>query len=205
MPAASTRAWIRSGDSIDRGIGPILALPHLGGWEWAARWLNVIGGWQVAAVAEELEPPELNEWFLDIRRRLGMNIITLGPKAATESGTAILSGQIMCLLCDRDLSGTGIEVDFFGERTRLPAGPAVLALRTGAPLLPLGGVLRGRSVSRIHLRTARHRASGAPPRRRDPRHPGPRGALEDLVRRAPEQWHLMVPNWPSDHEALGRA
>ena len=191
------------GDSIDRGIGPILALPHLGGWEWAARWLSITG-YQVAAVAEELEPPELNEWFLGIRRDLGMNIITLGRNAATESGAAILSGQVMCLLCDRDLTGTGIEVEFFGERTTLPGGPALLALRTGAPLLPTAVYFEG---GRCHGYVSPALDTERRGRLRDDVTRVTQDLavrLEELIGRAPEQWHLMVPNWPSDHEALGR-
>src|SRR4051794_30117060 len=65
-------------------VGPVLALPHLGGWEWAAAWITQVRGWGLAAVVEELEPPELFEWFLEYRRSLGMNIIPLGPDAAAR-------------------------------------------------------------------------------------------------------------------------
>lgn len=191
-------------DALDRGMGPILALPHLGGWEWAARWLVSVRGWEVAAVVEQLEPPELYEWFLDLRRRLGMQVIPLGPSAGAEVTRAVAAGRIMCLLCDRDISGAGIEVEFFGERTRLPGGPALMALRSGAPLLPTAvyfeddhchGVVsepidttrRGRlreDVARITQDLAR--------------------AMEEQIRRAPEQWHLLQPNWPSDYRAFGR-
>jgi KDO2-lipid IV(A) lauroyltransferase len=190
--------------SLDRGIGPILALPHLGGWEWAARWLVAVRGWPVSAVAEELDPPELNEWFLDYRRRLGMEVITLGPSAGTEVSRAVASGRIMCLLCDRDLSGSGIEVEFFGERTTLPGGPALMALRTGAPLLPTAVYFEGdhcRGVVDEPLDTVRRgklREDVARVTQDLAR------ALERQIRRAPEQWHLLQPNWPSDHRALGR-
>ena len=94
-------------------------------------------GWKVAAVAERLEPPELSEWFLELRQQLGMEIIPLDSAAPRRNRPRpSCAAKILCLLCDRDLSGTGVEVEFFGERTRLPGGPAVLALRTGAPLLP---------------------------------------------------------------------
>ncbi|HPB45738.1 MAG TPA: phosphatidylinositol mannoside acyltransferase, partial [Microthrixaceae bacterium] len=118
-------------------VGPILALPHLGGWEWAAFWITGIRQWKLAAVAERLEPPELFEWFLKFRQSLGMNIIPLGPDAADEVVGAMLDRQIVCLLSDRDLTGSGPEVDFFGERTSLPAGPAVMHLKGGATVLPV--------------------------------------------------------------------
>lgn len=183
-------------------VGPVLALPHLGGWEWAAAWITKVRGWGLAAVVEELEPPELFDWFLQFRESLGMNIIPLGPDAATRVATAALDKEVVCLLCDRDIGGNGVEVEFFGERTTLPAGPAVMALRTGCRILPTAvyfnegdgvhGVVRpaldvtrqGRlrdDVARVTQELAYE--------------------LEHLIRRAPEQWHLMQPNWPSDHAA----
>src|SRR5690606_40111188 len=63
-------------------------LPHLGGWEWAAAWITKVRGWELAAVVEALEPPELFEWSLEFRRSLGMNIIPLGPDAAAEVAAA---------------------------------------------------------------------------------------------------------------------
>lgn len=191
-------------DSLERGLGPILALPHVGGWEWAARWLHSVAGWKVAAVAEKLEPVELFEWFLDLRRSLGLHIIPLEDGAALEIGAAILNGEIMCLLADRDVVGGGVEVEFFGERTRVPFGPALLALRTGAPILPTAVYFVGDHC---------HGAVGEPvpvESTGDTRADVAR-ITQDLVRRmeaqireAPEQWHLLQPNWPSDYEALGQ-
>ncbi len=190
--------------ALDRGVGPILALPHLGGWEWAARWLVTVRGKAVAAVVEQLEPPELYEWFLDFRRDLGMHIIPLGPTAGTETSAALAAGEIMCLLCDRDISGSGIDVEFFGERTRLPGGPALMALRSGSPLLPTAVYFEDDHCHAMVLpaldteRRGKLRADVARVTQ-DLAH-----ALEVLIRRAPEQWHLLQPNWPSDYQALGR-
>jgi len=184
----------------DQGHGAIIALPHLGGWEWAAFWLAVIEQIPVTAVVEPLEPPELFEWFADYRRSLGMDVVPLGPDAGRAAVRALRDRHVLCLVCDRDLPGDGVEVEFFGERTTLPAGPATLALRTGAPILPTaiyfrdgGGHLadvraplpverRGRLRDDV-ARTTQDLAQ----------------ALEDLIAAAPEQWHLMQPNWPSDH------
>lgn len=190
--------------ALDAGTAPVLALPHLGGWEWAAAWLGRVKGWPVAAVAERLEPPEMFEWFLEYRRRLGLRIIALGPGAAGEVTTCLAEGSIVCLLCDRDLSGDGIEVEFFGERTRLPGGPAVMALRSGAPLLPVGAFFEGAGCHGVVLppidteRRGKFRADVARVTQ-ELAH-----SLETLIRRAPEQWHLLQPNWPSDYDALGR-
>jgi KDO2-lipid IV(A) lauroyltransferase len=110
----------------------------------------------------------------------------------------------VCLLCDRDLGGDGIEVEFFGERTTLPAGPATLALRTEAPLLP-AAVYFGPQGG--------HHAVVMPPvpssregRLRDDVERVTQELahrFEELIRAAPEQWHLLQPNWPSDHASNG--
>jgi len=191
------------GRAVRRGFGPVLVLPHLGAWEWAAWWLAQIPRFKVRAVVEPLEPAEVFEWFVSFRQRLGMDIIAVGPDAGSRLMTAIKRGDVVCLLADRDVAGTGVVVEFFGEQTRLPAGPAVLALRTGAPLIPAAVYWRG---------SARHAVAG--PEIDTSRRFGFRRdtqrivqdyakALEELIREAPEQWHLMSPNWPSDYEALG--
>jgi KDO2-lipid IV(A) lauroyltransferase len=186
-------------EALAQGNGCIFALPHLGGWEWAGRWMTD-QGYKMNVVVEALEPPELFEWFADLRKSLGMNVIPTGPKAGAAVLSALRANEIVCLLCDRDLERNGPEVEFFGERTTLPAGPAMLGLRTGAVVLPVGcyftdapnghhavvrpplsmqrqGGLRD-DVARVTQNLARE--------------------LEFLIRRSPEQWHLFQPNWPSD-------
>lgn len=193
-------------DARAAGRGPLIILPHLGGWEWAAFWLTSILDIGVTAVVEKLEPPELYEWFVGLRTKLGMNVVPLGPKAGAEVMGAVKRTDVICLLSDRDIDGTGVEVEFFGERTTLPKGPAMIALRTGAPLLPCA----------IYYRGSGHHGVVRPPVPAERTDAGLREdvtritqalahELEDLIRAAPEQWHLMQPNWPSDHEALERA
>jgi lauroyl/myristoyl acyltransferase len=182
------------------GNGVILALPHLGGWEWAGRWL-ADNGLGVTAVVEAIEPPELFEWFRDLRQKLGMNIVELGNHAGREVLAALDRNEIVCLLSDRDIQRRGVEVDFFGERTTLPAGPATLALRTGAPILPTAVYFTDRTDG--HLGVVRppldtERSDGR--LRADVERVTQQLAdeLEHLIRRAPYQWHLFQPNWPSD-------
>ena len=194
-------------DALERavrsGTGPILVMPHLGTWEWAAWWLAQIPEMKVTAVVEPLEPPEVFEWFISFRRRLGMDIIPVGPDAAGRVAAAIKRGDVVCLLSDRDVGGGGVATSFFGERTRLPAGPAVLALRTGAPLIPAAVYWRGstrHAIARPPLDTSRHGRFRDDVSRVVQDYAT---ALEGLIRVAPDQWHLMAPNWPSDYEALG--
>lgn len=208
LPYLSART-IRKGLTVDGyehvttalagGRGLIMALPHLGGWEWAGRWLSV-NGHRLTVIVERLEPPELFEWFADLRSRLGMNVVPLGPDASKEIVSALARNEIVCLLCDRDLHRHGVEVEFFGERTTLPAGPATLALRTGAPLVAVGVYFTNRyqghhGVVRPPMRIERRGKLREDVARitQDLAH-----ELEHLIRRAPSQWHLFQPNWPSD-------
>lgn len=186
-------------DALDAGTGVILALPHLGGWEWAGRWL-VEQGHKMTVVVEAIEPPELFEWFADLRAKLGMTVVPLGPKAAPAISRALKENQAVCLLCDRDIDRNGVPVQFFGEQTTLPAGPAMLGIRTGAPIIPVAVYFTERHNG--------HHAICRPPvpaeRRGNLREDVARvtqllaAELEFLIRRAPEQWHLFQPNWPSD-------
>jgi KDO2-lipid IV(A) lauroyltransferase len=193
--------WDRLQAALDAGTGAIMAMPHLGGWEWSGFWLTRVQGRPVTVVVEELEPRDLFEWFVELRRSFGFEVVPLGREAGAASARALRANHVLALLCDRDLTGTGPEVEFFGERTTLPGGPATLALRTGAPLFPTGvyfdGPDRRRSVVLPPLDTSRTGKLRDDVGRvtQDLAH-----ALEDLIRRAPEQWHLLQPNWPSDRD-----
>lgn len=182
------------------GQGAVVALPHLGGWEWAGRWITD-QGLPMTVVVEALEPPELFRWFADLRRDFGMNVVPLGPEAGTAVLSALRRNEIVCLLSDRFISGASVAVDFLGERTLLPAGPATLALRTGAPLLPAAVYFHGRgsghhAVVRPSLDTTRRSRSLREDVGRITQ--AMADELGALIRRAPEQWHLLQPNWPSD-------
>jgi lauroyl/myristoyl acyltransferase len=187
-------------DGLEAGNGVILVLPHLGGWEWAGRWIAEQGH-QITVVVEQIDPPELFDWFVELRSALGMNVVPLGPGAGTTVMRALKDNHVVCLLADRDLQGGGPEVDFFGERTTMPAGPATLALRTGAPILPTAVYFTGRVDG--------HHAWVRPPLAVERVEKRLRGDvdritqalahdLEILIRRAPSQWHMFQPNWPSD-------
>jgi KDO2-lipid IV(A) lauroyltransferase len=189
-------------EHVERGVaagkGVILALPHLGGWDFGGAWLASLG-FRMAAVVETVEPPELFEWFADLRRSLGMEVLPLGPTTGAAALRRLREGAVVALVCDRDLEGTGVEVDFFGERTTLPGGPATLALRSGAVLVPcaiyFGDGGTHHAVFGQPLDTTRHG------RLRDDVERVTRALtveLEGFIRRAPDQWHLLQPNWPSD-------
>lgn len=178
------------------GIGPILALPHLGGWEWAAAWLGRVAEQPIAAVVEQLEPLDVFEWFREVRQAYGVEVIPLGPEALPSLVKSIKAASVVCLLVDRDIVGNGVEVEFFGHPTRLPSGPALLARRTGAPILPAAVYFDGATAHckigpaievdpstrlRPYLTETTQRVAHA---------------LEDMIDEAPGQWHVLQPVWP---------
>ncbi len=185
---------------LEGGTGVILALPHLGGWEWAGRWL-ADQGHRVTAVVEMIDPPELFDWFRKLRRDLGMNIVALGDHAGREVLAALHRNEVVCLLSDRDIQRRGVEVEFFRETTTLPAGPATLALRTGAPVLPTAVYFTDRTDGHFGVVRPPLDAERTDGRLRDDVQRVTQSLaveLEHLIRRAPYQWHLFQPNWPSD-------
>ncbi len=126
-------------EALARPEGVVLALPHTGNWDAAGAWCGVTGA-PFTTVAERLEPAGVFEEFLAFRQSLGMEVLPLtgGERPAYEILTERLqAGGTLCLVGDRDLSARGVEVSFFGEPAKLPAGPASLALATGATLIPV--------------------------------------------------------------------
>ena len=116
------------------GQGVVIALPHVGSWEWGGSFIASLG-MPMTAIAEELSPPALFEWFKSKRESIGIHIEALNAEASSKLLNVLKSGGVVGLLCDRDIAGGGVEVDFFSSRVTLPGGPATLALRTGATLL----------------------------------------------------------------------
>ncbi|MGO1317049.1 MAG: phosphatidylinositol mannoside acyltransferase [Cellulomonadaceae bacterium] len=140
----------------DAGRSVVAALGHLGNWDLAGAYATQ-HLMPVVTVAERLKPEALYEEFLQFRQDLGMTILTLGDSGVFTGllRAARAGGSLVCLLADRDLTQHGVEVDMFGERARVAAGPAALAVATGVPLLPIGLF-----YERLH--GARRRAAGTP-------------------------------------------
>jgi KDO2-lipid IV(A) lauroyltransferase len=180
-------------DAKERGDGVIVALPHVGSWEWGGSFLASVG-LPMTAVAEALEPPELFEWFAEKRRRIGIEIEPLNEKAGTVLLSTLKAGGIVGLLCDRDIQQNGIPVTFFGQEVTMPAGPATLALRTGATLLA-AACYSGPGDDHHAVITAPIPTERTQGLRADVARVTQLVALEleGLIRRAPEQWHVLQP------------
>ena len=155
-------------------------------------------------VVEPVTPPELFEWFVEVRAAMGMEVVALGPKAASAALRALRDNWLLALVCDRDLQGDGVEVEFFGERTTMPAGPATLALRAGSVIVPVAVYFRPQgghhAVVRPPLDTTRQGSVREDVTRITQ---ALAAEFEGLISAQPQQWHLLQPNWPSDHVPSG--
>jgi KDO2-lipid IV(A) lauroyltransferase len=184
------------------GHGIVLALPHLGNWEAAGAKAEQIGI-PVLAVAESLPNRRIVEWFVRVRNQMGIDVVLTGNGGRVTRSLVdrLNSGGTIALVADRDISGRGVEVDFFGERTTMPAGPMALAERTGAALLPVGCYFKEGRGHRFVVHSAIE-IPVAPTREQRVELGTQRCAVafEEIIRLAPHQWHLFQPNWPSDRQ-----
>ncbi|MGV0634098.1 phosphatidylinositol mannoside acyltransferase [Mycolicibacillus trivialis] len=124
--------------ALASGRGAVVAVPHSGNWDMAGVWVAQTHG-SLTTVVERLKPESLYQRFVDFRESLGFEILPHkgGERPPFEvCAERLRENRVVCLMADRDLTRRGVPVDFFGEPTRMPAGPAKLALETGATLLP---------------------------------------------------------------------
>ncbi|MDQ3616799.1 MAG: phosphatidylinositol mannoside acyltransferase [Actinomycetota bacterium] len=183
-----------------RGNGVVVALPHMGNWDWAGAWACATG-MPLSTVVERLKPERLYDEFVAYRRSLGMEILPLTGPADSSGGTFgrlvdwAASGGLVCLLADRDLSRTSVQVDLCGERARLPRGPALLARRTGAPLIPATLTYVGNDME-ITFHTEIPHAEGKE---------GLAAMMQEVadaftgaLRENPQDWHMMQKVFDAD-------
>jgi len=192
---------LEEGLKSDRGV--ILALPHMGNYDLAGAWVTTKLGVPFTTVAQRLKPETLYDRFVAYREGLGMEVLPhTGGTAFGTLARRLRAGGLVCLVADRDLSASGIEVKFFGEATKMPAGPAVLAVQTGAMLLPVTlwydetPVMRGRVHPEIEVPETGTRAEKAAQMTQ---------ALADAfasgIADHPEDWHMLQRLWLADLEA----
>ncbi|MFG2939321.1 phosphatidylinositol mannoside acyltransferase [Streptomyces sp. NPDC048282] len=189
---------LTDGLASDRGV--IIALPHLANWDLAGAWVTTELKTPFTTVAERLKPETLYDRFVAYREGLGMEV--LPHSGGTAFGTLarrLRDGGLICLVADRDLSESGVEVDFFGDTARMPAGPALLAQQTGAILLPVTlwyddtPVMKGRVHAPVDVPESGDRASKTSVMTQ---------ALADAfatgIADHPEDWHMLQRLWLAD-------
>ncbi|MCX5080473.1 phosphatidylinositol mannoside acyltransferase [Streptomyces sp. NBC_00401] len=191
---------LTDGLASDRGV--ILALPHLGNWDLAGAWVTTELETPFTTVAERLKPETLYDRFVAYRESLGMEVLPHeGGSAFGTLARRLRAGGLVCLVADRDLSESGVEVKFFGDIARMPAGPAILAQQTGALLLPVtlwydeSPVMRGRIHAPIEVPETGTRAEKTSVMTQ---------ALADAfatgIADHPEDWHMLQRLWLADLE-----
>ena len=181
------------------GKGAIMVLPHMGNWDVSGLWF-VERGFAFTTVAERLEPASLYDRFVAYRESLGMEVVALtgGSRPPMEVlADRLRAGGAVCLVADRDLSRSGVEVQFFGEATRMPGGPAMLSAMTGAPVLPVGLWFTDDGWG--------HRVNppiAAPEGRLSEKVAAGTQAVADVFAREiaahPTDWHMLQPLWTAD-------
>jgi len=187
-------------DAIAAGKGVIAALPHLANWDLAGAWVTTKLNIPFTTVAERLKPETLYDRFVAYREGLGMEVLPHnGGSAFGTLARRLRDGGLVCLVADRDLSASGVEVTFFGDTARMPAGPALLAQQTGALLLPVtlwyddSPVMRGRLHPPIEVPQSGTRAEKTSVMTQ---------ALADVFAQGiadhPEDWHMLQRLWLSD-------
>ncbi|WP_329261236.1 phosphatidylinositol mannoside acyltransferase [Streptomyces pseudovenezuelae] len=189
-------------DGLAAGKGVVLALPHMANWDLAGAWVTTKLETPFTTVAERLKPETLYDRFVAYREGLGMEV--LPHSGGTAFGTLarrLRDGGLVCLVAERDLSSSGVEVRFFGEATRIPAGPALLAQQTGALLLPVtlwyddSPVMQGRVHPPVEVPGTGTRAEKTSVMAQ---------ALADAfatgIADHPEDWHMLQRLWLKDLE-----
>ena len=188
--------------ALAKGRGVVMALPHSGNWDMAGVWLAQTYG-TFTTVAERLKPESLYRRFIDYRESLGFEVIPLsgGEQPPFQLlRERLRDNKVVCLMAERDLTRSGVQVDFFGEATRMPAGSAKLAIETGAALLPVHTWYEP-DITRVDIYPPLDCASGDVGVITQ--------ALADVFARNiaehPADWHMLQPQWLADLAAERRA
>jgi KDO2-lipid IV(A) lauroyltransferase len=180
-------------DAIAAKTGVIVSLPHAGNWDHAGAYFCAKGV-NLVTVAERLKPEKLFLKFLQYRQNMGMEVLPLDGRVLGTLAQRLRQGALVALVADRDLSRSGIDVNFFGGPARMPAGPALLALKTEAPLitafvsytdngihivfrnvpLPTTGTEEEKVAQIVHMTATQ---------------------FEDGIKQHPEDWHMLQRIW----------
>jgi len=180
-------------DAIAAKTGVIVAVPHAGNWDHAGAYFCA-KGIRLVTVAERLKPEKLFLKFLAYRQAMGMEVLPLDGRVLTTLEERLNEGALVALVSDRDLSRSGIEVEFFGGKARMPAGPALLALRTKAPLIT-AFVSYTESGVHIEFRNIIVPSAGDESSKVKEIVQMTAQYFEDGISESPEDWHMLQRIW----------
>ncbi|MGP3634272.1 phosphatidylinositol mannoside acyltransferase [Streptomyces sp. 24-1644] len=192
-------------EGLDAGRGVILALPHLANWDLAGAWVTTGLKVGFTTVAERLKPESLYDRFVAYREGLGMEVLPHNGGAAFGTlARRLRAGGLVCLVADRDLSSSGVEVTFFGDTARMPAGPALLAQQTGALLLPVTLWYDGTPVMKVRVHPpVEEPVTGDRAEKTSVMTQALADAFAVGIAEHPEDWHMLQRLWISDLEPRG--
>lgn len=173
--------------ALAKGKGVIMAVPHMGSWDMSGSYAAALG-YDVWAVAETF-PGSLNDAVVRTRQRFGLNVITLGRSAVRAITQALEANGVVALLCDLE-QGPGVGVRFFGRRATVPGGPAALALKTGAALVPAYQHATGASGYHVHLDPA---LTIDPGETKESLMQRVVARFEEFIKERPDQWYAFRP------------
>jgi phosphatidylinositol dimannoside acyltransferase len=185
--------------AIASGRGVICALPHMGNWDLAGAWVNHTHA-PLTTVVERLKPESLFDRFVEYRRSLGMEVLALTGEAPPFRTLIerLKAGHLICLVADRDLTSSGVPVQFFGEQARMPGGPAALAIASGALLFPVSLWVDGdATVGCIHPQV-KPPLTGDRPTRVAVTTQAVARVFERAIAEHPADWHMLQPLWDAD-------
>ncbi|GLZ06870.1 lipid A biosynthesis lauroyl acyltransferase [Actinomadura sp. NBRC 104412] len=190
--------------NLEAGRGVILALPHMGNYEQAGAWL-VHQGHPFTTVAELLKPESLFQRFVEFRESLGMEVLAhKGASAFGRMAQRLRDGRPVCLVVDRDLTESGIDVEFFGATARMPGVAAALAVQTGAALIPVTLWYEGEYwAARVHDEVPAPE-TGTRQERVRAMTQEVAAVFEEGIAAHPEDWHMLQKVWVEDLGEAGR-
>ena len=173
--------------ALARGRGAIMAVPHMGSWDMAGSYAGALG-YAVSAVTERF-PGSLDDEVVHTRQRFGLNVIALGRSAVRGITQALQANGIVALLCDLE-QGPGVGVRFFGKRAVVPGGPAAIALKTGAALMPACQYATSPGHHHVHLDAP---LTWAPGETKEALMQRVVNRFEDFIKERPDQWYAFRP------------
>jgi phosphatidylinositol dimannoside acyltransferase len=193
----------RLDEVLGRGKGAVVVVSHLGNWDAGGAWVGASGR-RLVTVAEVLRPRRMFEFFAEHRARLGMTIYPAEAGVTRKLVASVQAGAVVAIVGDRDLTRRGPEVELFGEKTTLPAGPAFVAMRSGVPLMVAGiyGVRRadGHRGWEAHIGEIIELPDNSVPDTVAILTSQIARQLEYFIARRPEEWHVFQPFWTADRE-----
>ena len=181
-------------DPIAAGRGCIVALPHAGNWDHAGAYFCSTGI-PLTTVAEHLEPEKLFRRFLAFRQAIGMEVLDLNTRAVAVLAQRLRAGKLVALVADRDLSQSGLPVRFCNGEAKMPAGPAILAIQTGAPLITAFVKYEGRGIRIIFDREIPVPDSGSVSEKAQIMTQAMADIFAKRIGQSPTDWHMLQRIW----------